>query len=199
MPMHVELDSMLKKAKAGVGADIFGDVRQLTITHRADHGCGAYTYDKGPLLTSLVRQLRPQRILELGTALGYTALCLSEGHEAASVTTIEADPLHVRIARENIETHGRSGRISVLHGRFEQIMPTLEPTYDLVFFDGFAPDLEIYGHIQRLTQRGGHVASANLGLASVENGRYLAAISDRDDWQTAFVDASGETAFSRRL
>ena len=70
--------------------------------HRAKHGCGAYPYDNGPLLSTLAAAANARRILELGTALGYTALSFAYGAPDATVDTIERDPEHVQLARENI-------------------------------------------------------------------------------------------------
>ncbi len=52
-------------------ADPFAEVRQATDQHRARHGCGAYPYDNGPLLSVLAAAVHARRIVELGTALGY--------------------------------------------------------------------------------------------------------------------------------
>ncbi len=62
-----------------------------------------------PILTTTVRCWRrwrraanARRILELGTALGYTALSFASGAPDATVDTVERDPEHVQLARDNI-------------------------------------------------------------------------------------------------
>ena len=59
--------------------DPFAKIRTATNTHRGKHGCNAYPYDNGPLLAALAGAANARRILELGTALGYTALSFASG------------------------------------------------------------------------------------------------------------------------
>src|ERR1700728_5421895 len=120
-------------------ADPFAKIRTATNTHRARHGCNAYPYDNGPLLAALAAAADARRILELGTALGYTALSFASGAPDATVDSIESDPEHVRLARENIAAAAMDHRITVHEGDFAAILPTLDPGYDVAFFDGQAP------------------------------------------------------------
>src|SRR5271168_730671 len=98
---------------AGAAPDPSAKIRTATNTHRARHGCGAYPYRNGPLLAALAGAANARRILELGTALGYTALSFATGASDATVDTIERDPEHARIARENIAAAGMDHRITV--------------------------------------------------------------------------------------
>ena len=59
--------------------DPFANILSTTNTHRAQHGCGAYPYDKGTLLGVLAAAVKATRIIEVGTALGYSALWLAHG------------------------------------------------------------------------------------------------------------------------
>ena len=59
---------------AKVSTDPFAALREATMAHRAVHGCGAYPYDNGALLGTLAAAANARRVLELGTALGYTCL-----------------------------------------------------------------------------------------------------------------------------
>src|SRR5262249_61020094 len=67
--------------------DPFADVRKATDAHRARHRCHAYPYRRGPLLGALAAAVQAQRIVELGTALGYTSLCFAQGAAAATIET----------------------------------------------------------------------------------------------------------------
>ena len=60
-------------------------IQNATRVHQREHGCGACTFEDGPALTALSMSLQPRRVLELGTALGYTACCLAQGCETAYV------------------------------------------------------------------------------------------------------------------
>src|SRR5579864_2161887 len=115
-------------------ADPYASIRAATDAHRARHGCGAYPYDNGPLLGALAAAANARRILELGTALGYTALWFARGAPEAVIDTIEHDADHVHLAREQVEAHGMGGHIVVHQGEFAQVLRRLDPGYDVAFF-----------------------------------------------------------------
>ena len=145
----------------------FDFIQEATRAHRLMHGCGAYTFEDGSGLISLVRQLKSLRVLELGTALGYTACCLSSASSETTVDTIEHDPQHVALARKNITEAQLSDRIKVHEGTFESIIKTLPVIYDLAFFDGFAPDLSTIEKIRQLLTDDGVLICANLIYADL--------------------------------
>src|ERR1700733_15184900 len=119
--------------------DPYAKIRTATDAHRAEHGCSAYPYDNGPLLAALAAAANARRILELGTALGYTALSFASGAPDSTVDTIERDPEHVQLARDNITAARLDHRITIHEGDFATVLPTLDPGYDVAFFDGHTP------------------------------------------------------------
>jgi predicted O-methyltransferase YrrM len=121
-------------------------------------------------------------------------LCLASA--GGRVDTLEGDATHVEQARTELERAGVSERVRVHEGDFMVTLPRLSPGYDLVFFDGFAPSEALYREIERLLAPRGLVVSANLNHGSGED--YIAKITDRERWQTRFVDAAKETAVSVR-
>ena len=120
-------------------ADPFANVREATLAHRAKHGCGAWPYDNGPLLGVIAGGADAKRILELGSALGYTSLNFAHGAPKAKIDTVERDREHVRLARDNIAAAGMDKRITVHEGDFAEVLPKLETGYDVAFFDGHTP------------------------------------------------------------
>lgn len=145
--------------------DPFESIQAATRAHRASHGCGAYTFEDGPGLARISAEAQPERILELGTGLGYTACCLAYGSPAATVDTIEADPDHASLAQDQIAGVDLADRITVHTGDFEQILARLPEAYDLVFFDGFAPTEALLLLLQSKINSGGTLICANIGLA----------------------------------
>src|ERR1700733_10357808 len=111
----------------GAATDPYAKIRAATNAHRGRHGCGAYPYDNGPLLAALAAAANARRILELGTALGYTALFFASGARDGTVDTIERDPEHVRLARDNITAARLDHRITIHEGDFATVLPTLDP------------------------------------------------------------------------
>ena len=80
---------------------------------------------------------KPMRILELGTAVGYSAILMSECiNEKGQIITIENYDKRIPIAKENIKKAGRENVIKLLEGDAMEIMPTLESNqFDFVFMD----------------------------------------------------------------
>lgn len=178
--------------------DPFAKVRDATLNHRAKHGCGAWPHSNGALLSALAATADARRILELGTALGYTALSFAHGAPKAVVDTIERDGEHVRLARANIAAAGMDARVAVHQGDFGDVLPTLEPGYDLAFFDGHTPVPKLHAQLHRLLRPRGVLVTANLNHGGTADA-VCEALLDQRAWLTAFVDDDRETAISVKL
>lgn len=88
------------------------------------------------LLKFLLAAWRPQRILEVGTAIGFSALLLSEyGPEGCHVTTIEKYEKRIPVARENFRQAGKEDEITLLEGDASDILRELTGEYDMIFMD----------------------------------------------------------------
>jgi predicted O-methyltransferase YrrM len=181
-------------ARGPTSTDPFDAIRAGTDAHRARHGCRTYPFSEGPLLGVIAASCDARRIVELGTALGYTALWLAHGAPEAQVDTAERDPEHVRIARENFAAAGYAQRITAHQGDFETVLPTLAPPYDLGFFDGYAPSLAYLAEFRRLLRPRGVLVSTNLDVGRGD--QYRAALADPAQWLTSFAAEDGRTAIS---
>jgi predicted O-methyltransferase YrrM len=179
-------------------ADPFAVIRDGTNAHRAQHHCGAYPFSDGPTLAVIAAAVGAQRILELGTALGYTALSLGRGAPEVRIDTIERDPDHVRIARDNIAAAGCAPRITVHEGDFRTVLARLETGYDVAFFDGFGPTLEDLTRMRALLRPRGVLISSNLDVGGGA-ADYRAALLDPEAWLTSFALEGGRTALSVKL
>ena len=88
------------------------------------------------VVDKILRELKPQRILEIGTAVGYSAMCFSEYLEQnGKIDTIERDEARVAEAKINIEKVGVADKINIYEGDAVEILPTLNEKYDVVFID----------------------------------------------------------------
>ena len=183
---------------SGPAADPFAKIRTATNTHREKHGCSAYPYSNGSLLAALAGVANARRILELGTALGYTALSFASGAPGATVDTIERDPDHVALARDNIAAAAMDHRITVHEGDFLSVLPTLDPGYDVAFFDGGTPVTSLHKTLRGLLRTGGTLITANLNHGGTADA-VRKALFDGKSWRSALVDADGETAISVKL
>lgn len=87
------------------------------------------------LLQVLARSTGARRILEVGCALGYGALHLARGAPEAQVDTVDRDEAMLRRAKEYLERGEVADRVRFLHGPALEVLPTLEPPYDLAYVD----------------------------------------------------------------
>lgn len=79
---------------------------------------------------------KPKRILEVGTAVGFSTLLMREyGPQDLEITTIENYEKRIPIAKENFLRAGRNSQITLLEGDAGQILKELEPAYDMIFMD----------------------------------------------------------------
>jgi predicted O-methyltransferase YrrM len=179
-------------------SDPFTEVRAQTLRHRAQHGCGAYPFDDGAILGVIAAAVAPGRVLELGTALGYTSLWFAHGAPDAHVDTVELDPEHVRLARANFSAFAVEDRVTVHQGDFAKVLPKLQPGYDLAFFDGFSPSPDHLRAFHRLLRARGVLISSNLHFRDAQTRAYRDLIFDGKAWLTAAI-ADGDTAMSIRL
>lgn len=79
---------------------------------------------------------QPRKILELGTAIGYSAILMSEYMpDDCTITTIENYDKRIPIARDNIKKANLEHRIKLIEGDAMEVLPSLEEKYDFVFMD----------------------------------------------------------------
>ena len=87
-------------------------------------------------LKLLLAMKRPMRILEVGTAVGFSAILMAEYDPVScEITTIENYEKRIPIAKENFIRAGKEKQIMLLEGDAAQILPTLTETYDFIFMD----------------------------------------------------------------
>jgi predicted O-methyltransferase YrrM len=100
---------------------------------------------------------KPIRILEIGTAIGYSAMVMAHILEKkVCIDTVEVSPERVLCARENILKYGFSENIRVIYGDGLDVLNHLTKSYDLLFFDGAKGQYKsiLMLGLKRLTQGG---------------------------------------------
>ena len=87
-------------------------------------------------IEEIIKKEKPKRILEIGTAVGYSASCFAKvSDEDCIIDTIELDEERAKQAIENIKNIGFSSRINVIIGNAVEILPTINNSYDIIFID----------------------------------------------------------------
>ena len=88
------------------------------------------------LLKFLLAVKKPANILEVGTAVGFSALLMSQyGPKDCHITTIEKYEKRIPVAKENFRRAGREDRITLLEGDAAEVLQGLTGTYDFIFMD----------------------------------------------------------------
>ena len=88
------------------------------------------------VIAKILTEKKPEKILEIGTAVAYSAICFSEYlKENGRIDTIERDEQREAEARENIKKVGVEDKIKLYEGDAVEILPTLNEKYDVVFID----------------------------------------------------------------
>ena len=88
------------------------------------------------VIDKYLTEKRPEKILEIGTAVGYSAMCFSEYlKDGGRIDTIERDEERIAEAKENIKKVGVEEKINIYEGDAVEILPTMNDKYDVVFID----------------------------------------------------------------
>ena len=128
---------------------------------------------QGRLLSMFSHMIRPQVVLEIGTYLGYSALCFAEGlADGGKVITLDIQEDTNAVARSFVEKSEFAGQIEFHLGPATAIIPSLEETFDLVFIDADKPNYSNY---------------FDLVIAKVRSGGFI--IADNVLWSGKVLDA----------
>ncbi len=116
------------------------------------------------LLRVLLAMNRPKQILEIGTAVGFSALFMSEYAPCGChITTIEKYEKRIPLAKENFRRAGREEKITLLEGDAGRILPELTGSFDLIFMDGAKGQyIHFLPQVLRLLEKGGVLVSDNV-------------------------------------
>lgn len=116
------------------------------------------------LIFVIAKIINPVNILEIGTAIGYSAILLSKALKpGGKIVTIERYEKMIKVARENIKKADLENTITVLEGDAEQILPGLAGQYDYIFIDAAKGQyLEFLPHCMRLLKSSGVLVSDNV-------------------------------------
>lgn len=92
---------------------------------------------RGKLLFQIVQYFKPKNILEIGTSLGLSTYCLSKGHPAAQVISLEGCPNTAKIAKQQLKKFD-CNNVKIIIGEFNKTLhdPLKTKSFDLIFFDG---------------------------------------------------------------
>lgn len=122
-------------------------------------------------LKVLLRMKRPLHLLEVGTAVGFSAILMSEYvPEECKITTIENYEKRIPIARENFKRAGKEDQITLIEGDAFEVLKTLQGPYDFIFMDAAKGQYIAYlPEVMRILSPGGILVSDNV----LQNGEII--------------------------
>ena len=149
---------------------------------------------RGRVLAKLVAQLKPRRVLEVGTLIGYSAILMGKelGSES-EIITIEIDKEEAEIARRNIEMAEIKPKVRVIVGDASDVIPKLQGKFDLVFLDGHKNEyFEHLKMIEKKMHRGSVVVADNAGAYAYSMRDYLDYVRNSGRYESYFMQIGSD-------
>ena len=116
------------------------------------------------LIITLLKILKPRRVLEIGTAVGYSAILMADNlPEDSTIVTVERYKKHADIAVDNVFEAGYEKKIRVVEGEAAEVLHWLDEGFDFVFLDAAKGQyIEFLPDIMRILNKGGVLLSDNI-------------------------------------
>ena len=157
---------------------------------------------------------RPEKILEVGTAIGYSAIRMARSCDA-DIVTIEISDEMADKAEENIEKADLSHRIKVLRGDAAEVLKTLDEKFDFIFIDAAKGHyMDFFNECDRMLEKGGILVSDNVlykGMTATDElvvrrkitivrrlRNYLEMLKNNENYSTAIIPIGDGVALSIR-
>ena len=120
--------------------------------------------DMQNFLKLLLTVQKPMRILEVGPAVGFSAVLMAEyAPEGCKIVTIENYDKRIPIAKQNFERAGKSDQITLLEGDATEVLKTLEEPFDMIFMDAAKGQyINFMSDVLRLLKKDGVLVSDNV-------------------------------------
>ncbi|MCD7708423.1 MAG: O-methyltransferase [Clostridiales bacterium] len=169
-------------------------------------------------LKLLLAMKRPKRILEVGTAVGFSALFMAEYDPVpCEIVTIENYEKRINVAKENFHRAGMENKITLLEGDAAEVLGTLEEPFDFIFMDAAKGQyINFLPEVMRLLNIGGTLVSDNVlqdgtiiesHYAVTRRNRtiykrmreYLYELTHRDDMVTAVLPVGDGVTVSEKI
>jgi predicted O-methyltransferase YrrM len=158
-------------------SEVLRELREHCYAHYEDSAMLSGFY-QGRVLSMISHMVRPQVVLEIGTYLGYSALCLAEGlADDGRVITLDIQEDTNKVARSYVEKTEYADRIEFLLGQAADLIPNLKGPFDIVFIDADKPNYSnYYDLVFEKLQPGGFIIADNV----LWSGRVLDAEKDEN-------------------
>lgn len=148
--------------------------------------------DRGRILVDLVRRFKPERVLEVGTFIGYSTILMGkELEDGSEIVTIEIDSEEVELARENIRNAEIKPVVRTLTGDALKIIPRLDGRFDMVFLDAAKHQyLDYLRLMEDKLHEGSVVVADNAGSFSYSMRDYLDYVRNSGRYESKFISVN---------
>lgn len=168
----------------------FGRTNDLAVSERSQRMLNI-THDTGEFLAVLIRAMRAQRVLEIGTSNGYSTLWLASAARAieGSVTTVESSDFKIELAAKNFARSGLAPLIVQIHNDAGHVlMQTGDAAYDLIFLDSERGEYPgWWPEIKRILRPGGLLVVDNAVSHAAELAGFMDSVRADTDFMTSLV------------
>jgi predicted O-methyltransferase YrrM len=149
---------------------------------------------RGKVLSEEIKKVKPTRILEIGTFIGYSTILMAcEIEKNAQIITIEEHSTEVEVAKNNIAQAELVFNVQVINGDAVEVIPTLNGTFDFVFLD--AAKEEYFHYLQLIEnklKKGAVIIADNAGKFAAEMKDYLEYVRTSDKYRSRYVGISDD-------
>ncbi len=145
---------------------------------------------KGKILAEIVKKTRPKRILEVGALYGYSAILMAKNSPpGVEIVSVEKNPEHVRIAKENIKRANMERSIRVVEGDGRTELGKLTGSFDLVFLDAEKTQYLAYlKAVERNLHKGNVVVADNVGIFKDQMQDYLEYVRNQGPYKSRTIE-----------
>jgi len=167
-------------------------------------------------LSFIIKVKGVKRILEVGTAIGYSAVVMHKAAGGCSIATIERNEDMAKKAYENIEKAGLEEDIKIMQGEAEEVLKNMDEKFDLILLDAAKGQyLEFFGECDRMLNKGGIIFADNVlfrGMVATNElvirrkitivkrmRKYLKYMSENENYDTSVLPLGDGVAVSFKI
>lgn len=171
--------------------------------------------ETGQFIKTIIKISRPKKILEIGTAIGYSSLLMAESCDDLEIVTIERDKKMMDLAVRNIEESDYSDRIELIYGDANEILDEINGKFDIIFIDAAKGQYKKFlDKSLRLLSEDGFLISDNVlfkGMVANDDlvhkrvvtmvnrlREYLTYINEVEGWTTSIIPIGDGVALTHR-
>jgi predicted O-methyltransferase YrrM len=147
--------------------------------------------EKGKILADAFRKIKPKRVLEVGTLIGYSAILTGkELDKTARIITIEIHVKEAHTAEQNINRAEIPPKVEVMVGDALEVIPTLKECFDAVFIDAEKTEyLQYLKLMENKLHKGTIIVADNAGISADQMQDYLDYVRNSGRYNSKYVKA----------